>query len=56
MKLGAQYFTIREFCQSLEDFDASCKKVADMGYSIVQLSGIGDFSGEDIRKQKAVEN
>ncbi len=50
MKLGAQYFTIREFCQSLEDFDASCKKVADMGYSIVQLSGIGDFSGEDIRK------
>ncbi len=48
--IGAQYYTIREMCQTLEDFDASCKKVADIGYKTVQLSGIGDFEACDIKK------
>ena len=48
-RIGAQYYTIRDFCKSLEDFDNSCKKVSEIGYKIVQLSGIGDFSGEDIK-------
>ena len=49
MNIGAQYFTIRDFCKSLEDFDLSCKKVSDIGYKTIQLSGIGDFSAEDIK-------
>lgn len=49
MKTGAQYFTIRDFCKTIEDFDASCKKIADLGYKAVQLSGIGDFAAEDIK-------
>jgi len=44
-RIGAQLYTIREFCKTLEDFDESCKKVSEMGYKVVQLSGIGDFSG-----------
>ena len=40
IKIGAQYYTIRETCQTLEDFDASCKKLKDIGYKIVQVSGI----------------
>lgn len=49
MKIGAQYFTIRDYCQTIEDFDTSCKKVADIGYKTVQLSGIGNFTAEEIK-------
>lgn len=47
--IGAQYYTIRDYCQTLEDFDASCKKIHEMGYTKVQLSGIGNFKGEEIK-------
>lgn len=48
-RIGAQYFTIREYCQTLEDFEESCRKVSEIGYQVVQLSGIGDFSAEDVK-------
>lgn len=38
-RIGAQYFTIRDYIQTIEDFDASCKKISDIGYKIVQISG-----------------
>ena len=44
-RIGAQYYTIRDFCGTLDDFDYSCKKISEIGYKTVQLSGIGDFSG-----------
>ena len=47
--IGAQYYTIRDFCQTLEDFRESCRKVREIGYKVVQLSGIGDFEGKDIK-------
>jgi len=47
--IGAQYYTIRDFCQTLEDFRESCRKVRDIGYKVVQLSGIGDFDGKDVK-------
>ena len=49
IKLGAQYFTIRDYCQTVEDFDTSCKKVSEIGYKYIQLSGIGDFSADEIK-------
>lgn len=49
IKIGAQYYTIREFCRTLDDFDDSCKKVSEIGYKYIQLSGIGDFSAQEIR-------
>ena len=49
MKIGAQYYTIRDFCQTLEDFDNSCKKVSEIGYKYVQLSGIGNFEATDLK-------
>ena len=49
-RIGAQYYTIRDFCSTLEDFDKSCEKISQIGYKTVQLSGIGDFSGEDIKE------
>ncbi len=49
-RIGAQYYTIRDFCQNLDDFDKSCGKISRIGYKTVQLSGIGDFSGHDVKK------
>lgn len=37
--IGAQYYTIRDFTQSVEDFDLACKKISDIGYKTVQISG-----------------
>ena len=49
IKIGAQYYTIRDFCQTIEDFDSSCKKVSEIGYQAVQLSGIGNFTADEIK-------
>ncbi len=40
MKIGAQFFTIRDFCKTTADLDESLKKVADIGYRHIQLSGV----------------
>lgn len=48
-RIGAQFFTIRNFCKTIEDFEESCRKVKEIGYKVVQLSGIGDFSGEEVK-------
>lgn len=49
-RIGAQFYTIANFCQTIEHFEESCRKVREIGYKIVQLSGIGDFSGEEIKR------
>lgn len=38
-RIGAQYYTLREYTKTIEDFEESCKKVKEMGYQIVQISG-----------------
>ncbi len=43
MKIGAQFYTIRDFCRTPEDLYESIKKVADIGYSCIQLSGVCDY-------------
>jgi sugar phosphate isomerase/epimerase len=39
-QIGAQYFTIRKQITDIDSFDVACKKVADIGYKIVQISGV----------------
>ena len=39
MRIGAQFYTIRNFCKDLDSFSESMKKVADIGYEYVQISG-----------------
>lgn len=48
-KLTAQLYTIREYTKTLENFDASMKKVADIGYTAVQVSGIGPIPHADVK-------
>lgn len=49
MKIGAQMFTIREFCKTPEDTIASLEKLAEIGYRYVQLSGCGPIDPQVLR-------
>lgn len=46
MRIGAQLYTVREFCKTTEDFALTLKKVADIGYTKVQVSGTCAFEPE----------
>ena len=51
MLIGAQLFTVRELCQNLEGFAETLKKVADIGYRTVQVSGTCAFDAAWLRDQ-----
>lgn len=51
MKLGAQLYTLREHCKTLEDFAATLKRVADMGYKYVQVSGTCAYEPEWLKAE-----
>lgn len=38
-RIGAQLYTVRDYTQTIDDFDATCKRLSDTGYKIVQVSG-----------------
>ncbi len=46
MIIGAQLYGLREFTKTPEDFSETLKKVADMGYTCVQVSGTCPYEGE----------
>ena len=46
MLIGAQLFTLRDFCKTTQDLDETLKKVADMGMTTVQLSGICGYEAD----------
>lgn len=50
MKLGAQLFTLRDYIQTEEDLAHTLKKVADIGYTVVQVSGIGPIDPHRVRE------
>ena len=51
MEIGAQFYTVREHCKTLEDFAESLKKVADIGYRNVQISGTCPYPAEWLKEQ-----
>jgi sugar phosphate isomerase/epimerase len=46
MKIGAQLYTLRDYCTNLEDFADTLKKVAEIGYTVVQVSGVCEYEPE----------
>ena len=48
-RIGAQYYTLRDYIQNTEDFDTTCKKVADMGYQVIQISA-SPLPAKEMRK------
>ncbi len=51
MKIGAQLYTVREYTKTLDDFAETLKKVADIGYDTVQVSGTCAFEAEWLKEQ-----
>ena len=47
--IGAQTYTLRTFMQNERDIRRSLKKVADIGYKTVQISGIGPIDPHMLR-------
>ena len=43
MIIGAQLYTVRNFCQTPEDLRSSLRRCAEMGYRAVQLSGVCEY-------------
>ena len=54
MKIGAQFYTVREHCKDLTSFAESLKKVADIGYTTVQISGTCEYEADWLKEQLAV--
>ncbi len=50
MIAGAQLYTVREHTKTLEDLKATLKRVADIGYSAVQVSGFGPIDPKDVAR------
>lgn len=51
MIIGAQFYTLRNYCKTLEDFSESLKKIADIGYKAVQISGVCPFEGAWLKEE-----
>ena len=50
MEIGAQFYTVRQSCQNLTDFAETLKKVADIGYRNVQISGTCPYPAEWLKE------
>ena len=56
MKIGAQFYTLRDYCKNLGDFAETLKKVADIGYKTVQISSTCDFEAEWLKEQLEIND
>jgi len=50
MKIGAQLYTLREFCKDEAGIDESFAKVAAIGYKYIQVSGLADIGAANMRR------
>lgn len=53
MKIGAQLYTVRDYCKDLDSLSETLKKVAGIGYTTVQLSGTCDCEADWLNAQLA---
>lgn len=51
MKLGAQMYTVRDYCKDLDGFSQTLKKIADIGYKTVQVSGTCDYEADWLKEE-----
>jgi len=47
--LAAQLYTVRGFTQTAADFSASMRRIRDIGYTAVQVSGIGPIPDAEVK-------
>ena len=51
MHIGAQFYTVRNQCQTLDDFALTLRRVADIGYKTVQISGTCPYEAQWLKAQ-----
>ncbi len=51
MIIGAQLYTVRDFCKNLDDFSETLKRIADIGYTTVQVSGTCAYEAQWLADQ-----
>ena len=51
MQIGAQLYTVREHARNLDDFSETLKKIADIGYKTVQVSGTCAYEAAWLKEQ-----
>jgi len=51
--VGAQLYTVRDFCKTVDGIAETLKKVADIGYTAVQISGFGPVEPKEVAKMVA---
>ncbi len=49
MQIGAQSYTVRQYCQTEKDLGESLEKIAAIGYRNIQLSVIGPIPPERVK-------
>jgi sugar phosphate isomerase/epimerase len=49
LKIAAQLYTVRDFLKTPEDIAASLKKVKQIGYDSVQVSGVGPIDSKELK-------
>ncbi len=45
-RIGIQLYTVRDLCTTRADFESTVKRLADIGFKAVQVSGIPEISGD----------
>lgn len=51
IRIGAQLYTVRDACQTLDGFAETLAKVADIGYKTVQISGCCEYEPQWLKEQ-----
>ncbi len=54
-QIAVQCYTLREHLRTAEDFAASMRRVREIGYRAVQISGVGPIPARDIRRMTDAE-
>jgi sugar phosphate isomerase/epimerase len=51
MKIGAQLYTVKKYAQNLEDFEQTLKRISEIGFRYVQVSGVCEFTPEWLKEK-----
>ena len=51
MTIGAQLYTVRDFCRTPDDFARTLERIADIGYRTVQVSGTCAYEADWLARQ-----
>ena len=49
-RIGAQLYTVRDFCKTERELDRTLSKISEIGYKTIQVSGVGPIPPETIKK------